>query len=60
MLRVLRIARDLGIEAYGSPTTSSPVQADTVRTIQATIHELGALAVYFLSGGAPAVEQPPS
>jgi uncharacterized SAM-binding protein YcdF (DUF218 family) len=58
MLRVLRIAADLGIEGYGSPTTTSPVQQDPVRRVQATIHELGALAVYFLSGGTPQVEQP--
>jgi uncharacterized SAM-binding protein YcdF (DUF218 family) len=58
MLRVLRIAEDLGIEAYGSPTTSSPVQEDLGRRVLATVHELGALAVYFVTGGAPAVEQP--
>jgi uncharacterized SAM-binding protein YcdF (DUF218 family) len=58
MLRVLKIADDLGIQAYGSPTPSSPVQADPLRSVQATIHELGALAVYFLSGGAPPVEEP--
>jgi uncharacterized SAM-binding protein YcdF (DUF218 family) len=58
MLRVLKIADDLGIQAYGSPTPSSPVQADALRSVQATIHELGALAVYFLSGGAPPVEVP--
>ena len=58
MLRVLRIADDLGIDAYGSPTTTSPVAQDPVRRAQATIHELGALAVYFLSGGTPQVEQP--
>ena len=60
MLRVLRIADDLGIAGYGSPTTTSPVQQDPVRSAQATAHELGALAVYFLSGGAPTVEQPGS
>jgi len=58
MLRVLRIADDLGIEAYGSPTTTSPLQRDPVRRAQAAVHELGALAVYFLSGGAPQVETP--
>ena len=58
MLRVLRIADDLGIDGFGSPTTSSPVQQDPMRKVQATIHELGALAVYFLSGGTPQVEQP--
>jgi hypothetical protein len=55
---VLRIADDLGIEAYGSPTATSPVQADEGRWMRATVHELGALAVYFLTGGTPAVEQP--
>lgn len=53
MLRVLRIARDLGIEAYGSPTRSSPVQSDPSARFAATLHELGALAVYFLTGGDP-------
>ena len=50
MLRVLRIARDLGLTAYGSPTTSSPSDRDANRRIRATVHELGALAVYFLTG----------
>ena len=36
MLRVLRIADDLGIDAYGSPTTTSPVWGDPKRTIAAT------------------------
>jgi uncharacterized SAM-binding protein YcdF (DUF218 family) len=60
MLRVLRIADDLGVDAYGSPTPTSPVAADPVRRAQATVHELGALAVYFLTGGAPPVEIPGS
>jgi uncharacterized SAM-binding protein YcdF (DUF218 family) len=51
MLRVLRIASDLGIEAYGSPTPSSPVQADLGRRIRATVHELGAFIVYLVTGG---------
>ncbi|HYO44033.1 MAG TPA: YdcF family protein [Candidatus Limnocylindrales bacterium] len=58
MLRVLRIADDLGIDAYGSPTTTSPVAQDPVRRAQATVHELGALAVYFLTGGTQQVELP--
>jgi uncharacterized SAM-binding protein YcdF (DUF218 family) len=57
MLRALRIAHDLGIEAYGSPTTTSPVWADPGRAALATLHELGALGVYFVTGGAPSVEQ---
>jgi uncharacterized SAM-binding protein YcdF (DUF218 family) len=60
MLRVLRMADDLGIEAFGSPTPTSPVQADLGRRVRATVHELGALAVYLLAGGGPAVEQPGS
>ncbi len=58
MLRVLRIASDLGIEAHGSPTRTSPVQADIGRRVRATVHELGALAVYFATGGTEAVERP--
>ena len=50
MLRVLRIARDQGITAYGSPTPTSPTDADPQRRFTATIHELGALGVYFLVG----------
>lgn len=57
MLRVLRIADDMGIEAYGSPTPTSPIQAEPLRRVQAIAHELGALAVYFVTGGAPQVEQ---
>ncbi|MEO5964894.1 MAG: YdcF family protein [Candidatus Limnocylindrales bacterium] len=60
MLRVLRIASDLGIEAYGSPTPTSPVQADPALRLRATVHELGALAVYFVTGGTALVEQPGS
>ena len=53
MLRVLRIATDLGIQAWGSPTPTSRVEADTARKIDATIHELGGLALYFFARGAP-------
>ena len=58
MLRALRMAEDLGLVAWGSPTTTSPIADDPARTVHATLHELGALGVYFLTGGAPAVEQP--
>jgi uncharacterized SAM-binding protein YcdF (DUF218 family) len=50
MLRVLRIAQDEGILAWGSPTRTSPVEADRGRRLDATLHELGALAQYFLTG----------
>jgi uncharacterized SAM-binding protein YcdF (DUF218 family) len=52
MLRVILMARDLGIEAYGSPTTTSPADAELGPRIEATLHELGALAYYGLLGGA--------
>ena len=51
MLRVLRMAADLGIDGYGSPTTTSPAMSDPVTRFQATVHELGALGVYFVTGG---------
>jgi uncharacterized SAM-binding protein YcdF (DUF218 family) len=50
MLRVLRIARDVGVEAFGSPTTTSPADADFPSRAEATIHELGGLTLYFISG----------
>jgi uncharacterized SAM-binding protein YcdF (DUF218 family) len=53
MLRVLRIARDQGITAFGSPTATSPTDATVVSRADATIHELGALALYFVSGQTP-------
>ena len=53
MLRVLRMASDEGITAYGSPTRTSPVEQDVVRRLDAIVHELGALAVYFVSGESP-------
>ena len=53
MLRVLRIARDEGITANGSPTATSPTDATFLSRADATIHELGALALYFVSGQTP-------
>ena len=53
MLRVLRMASDEGIEAYGSPTRTSPLERDPLRSADAIVHELGALAVYFVSGQSP-------
>jgi uncharacterized SAM-binding protein YcdF (DUF218 family) len=50
MLRVLRMARDLGIEAYGSPAPNSPTDATIAGRVDATLHELGALAWYALLG----------
>jgi uncharacterized SAM-binding protein YcdF (DUF218 family) len=53
MLRVLRMAADVGIDAYGSPTRTSPLERDLVGRLDATVHELGALGVYFLTGESP-------
>lgn len=52
MLRVLRMAHDSGITGWGSPTQTSPIEADLTSRADATMHELGALAEYFLAGGA--------
>jgi uncharacterized SAM-binding protein YcdF (DUF218 family) len=53
MLRVLRMAADLGIRAYGSPATDSPGDTDPIHVVEITFHELGGLAEYFLTGNSP-------
>ena len=53
MLRVLRMASDEGIEAFGSPTRTSPLERDPLRRADAIVHELGALAIYFVLGESP-------
>ncbi len=50
MLRVLRMATDDGITAWGSPTATSPIESDPTGRLDATLHELGALAQYFILG----------
>lgn len=50
MLRVLRMALDEGIVAYGSPTTTSPADATLDRQLRSLAHELGGLAIYLLAG----------
>ena len=42
-----------GIEAYGSPTRTSPIDASAGERLRATVHEVGALALYFLAGNEP-------
>lgn len=49
MLRVLLMADDLGMEAFGSPTRSSPVDRDPVATVDAVVHEIVGLAVYLVT-----------
>jgi uncharacterized SAM-binding protein YcdF (DUF218 family) len=53
LLRVLRMASDEGINGYGSPTRPSPLERDPLARVDAIVHELGALAVYFVSGESP-------
>lgn len=53
MLRVLRMASDEGITGYGSPTRTSPLERDVARRADAILHELGALAIYFVTGESP-------
>ena len=51
MLRVLRMATDQGIEAWGSPTATSPTDLEGDRRARAIVHELAGLAAYFVGGG---------
>jgi uncharacterized SAM-binding protein YcdF (DUF218 family) len=53
MLRVLRMAGDAGIAAYGSPTRTSPLEREPFARLDAIIHELGALGLYFVTGDSP-------
>ena len=51
MLRSLRMAHDLGIVAYGSPTTAtSPAESSVREQVLDTVHEIGGLALYFVTG----------
>jgi uncharacterized SAM-binding protein YcdF (DUF218 family) len=48
MLRVLRMASDQGIVAWGSPTRTSPTDRDAARRQKAMLHEVAGLAAYYL------------
>jgi uncharacterized SAM-binding protein YcdF (DUF218 family) len=50
MLRVLRMASDQGIVAWGSPTRTSPTDRDEVRRQKAMLHEMAGLVAYYLGG----------
>lgn len=52
MLRVMRMADDLGIKAFSSPTRTSPADLDASRRGRAVLHEIAGLAVYYVGGGA--------
>jgi uncharacterized SAM-binding protein YcdF (DUF218 family) len=51
MLRVLRMASDQGIVAWGSPTRTSPTDRDGLRRQKAMVHELAGLAAYYFGVG---------
>lgn len=51
MLRVLRMAADQGIVAWGSPTRTSPTDLDEVRRRRSMLHEVAGLAAYYVGGG---------
>jgi uncharacterized SAM-binding protein YcdF (DUF218 family) len=53
MFRVLWMASDAGITAWGSPTRTSPLERDPFRRVDAVVHELGALTVYVVGGESP-------
>lgn len=52
MLRVLRMAADLGITAFGSPTATSPTDLDPGRRSRAILHEMAGLLAYAFGVGA--------
>ena len=51
MLRVLRMAADLGIAGWGSPTPTSPTDLDRGRRWRSIVHELAGLAAYYVGSG---------
>jgi uncharacterized SAM-binding protein YcdF (DUF218 family) len=53
MLRVLRVAEDQGIEAWSSPTDTSPDDLDPNLHYKSMVHELGAIAQYVFINADP-------
>ncbi len=51
MLRVLRLASDQGIVAWGSPTRTSATDRDPVRRQKAMLHEMAGLTAYYFGIG---------
>ncbi len=51
MLRVLRMATDQGMTAWGSPTPDSPTDLDAGSHLRAIAHEVAGLAAYLVGGG---------
>jgi uncharacterized SAM-binding protein YcdF (DUF218 family) len=53
MLRVLRVAQDQGIEAWSSPTETSPDDIDATLLYKSMVHELGGLSLYLFVNADP-------
>lgn len=51
MLRVLRMATDQGLLAFGSPTPDSPTDLDMTSKSRAIAHELAGIMAYLVGGG---------
>lgn len=51
MLRVVRMASDLGIIAWSSPTRTSPTDRNPIRRQKAMVHEMAGLAAYYVGVG---------
>lgn len=61
MLRVLRVAQDQGIEAWASPTDTSPDDIDTHLIYNSMVHELGAMGLYlFVNQDPDSIAAPPA
>ncbi len=52
MFRSLVMAEDLGLEAYGSPTTTSPIEDSPVVRLYHTLREAAAYTAYVLASSA--------
>jgi uncharacterized SAM-binding protein YcdF (DUF218 family) len=49
MLRSLKMARDLGLSAYGSPTRSSPISGNRAEEARYVVREIWAYLVYLFA-----------
>jgi uncharacterized SAM-binding protein YcdF (DUF218 family) len=49
MFRALSMAEDVGLEAYGSPTTTSPIRDTPAAQLYYTLREVAAYTTYVLS-----------
>jgi hypothetical protein len=49
MLRSIKMARDLGLIAYGSPTRSSPIATGSAEETRSVLREAWAYMVYLFA-----------